>query len=119
MKKRWGGVDGESSLETTSPQLLLMMKGAMMYLDDAKDDFEAVHQAIGAASACWTNLEGAGTFESIQAQQIAGELLDYWIKKPRLGYATTLQLIEELHARVDTADANGELWPAYQTVAVP
>jgi hypothetical protein len=37
---------------------------------------EAVGLAIGAASACWTNLDGAGTFESERAAEISGALLD-------------------------------------------
>jgi hypothetical protein len=37
---------------------------------------EVVGQAIGAASACWENLAGAGTFESGRAAQIMNELLE-------------------------------------------
>lgn len=36
---------------------------------------EAVHQAMGAASACWDNLEGAGEFDSDTACRIATELI--------------------------------------------
>lgn len=35
-----------------------------------------VFEALGAVSACWDNLEGAGTFESTRARQIGEELLD-------------------------------------------
>lgn len=38
---------------------------------------EAVGQAIGAASACWENLSGAGIFESTRAKQIVDELVAY------------------------------------------
>lgn len=37
---------------------------------------EAIGQALGAASACWTNLEHAGTFESDRAKYIAQRLYD-------------------------------------------
>lgn len=35
-----------------------------------------VFEALGAVSACWDNLEGAGTFESTRARAIGEELLD-------------------------------------------
>ncbi|QKY80338.1 MazG-like nucleotide pyrophosphohydrolase [Microbacterium phage Mercedes] len=35
-----------------------------------------VFEALGAVSACWDNLAGAGTFESTRARQIGEELLD-------------------------------------------
>lgn len=37
---------------------------------------EAVYISIGAASACWDNLRGAGTFESERAKTIADTLLE-------------------------------------------
>lgn len=37
---------------------------------------DAVFTALGAASACWTNLEGAGTFESTEAKEIGDALVD-------------------------------------------
>lgn len=36
---------------------------------------QAVHQAMGAASACWDNLEGAGEFDADTACRIAAELI--------------------------------------------
>lgn len=36
-----------------------------------------VFQAIGAASACWENLAGAGVFDSDQAKRVADDLLTY------------------------------------------
>ncbi len=36
-----------------------------------------IYEDIGHASTCWTNLEGAGTFESEQASKIALELCHY------------------------------------------
>lgn len=37
---------------------------------------EAIGLSIGAASACWDNLEGAGVFESERAAAISETLLD-------------------------------------------
>jgi hypothetical protein len=37
---------------------------------------EAVGQAVGAASACWDNLEGAGVFQSTRAKAIVEQLMD-------------------------------------------
>jgi hypothetical protein len=86
-----------------------------MYLDGATNDREAVFQAVGAASACWDNLEGAGVFESEKAKDIGEELMG-WVNRPRLGCATTRELIAELEARADVAATVGESWPDYRTV---
>lgn len=37
----------------------------------------AVGLAVGAASTCWSNLSGAGTFQSDQAGQICADLIRY------------------------------------------
>ena len=34
-------------------------------------------QAIGEASMCWSNIEGAGVFDSEKAKQIAEDLVKY------------------------------------------
>lgn len=47
----------------------------------ATDIEEAVFQALGAASACWENLEGAGIFESTRCKQIGDELIEYFKSK--------------------------------------
>lgn len=39
--------------------------------------FNRIHQDIGAASMCWSNIEGAGTFEVEKASEIAFELCHY------------------------------------------
>jgi hypothetical protein len=39
--------------------------------------FNRVHQDIGEASMCWSNIEGAGTFQSEEASRIAFELCHY------------------------------------------
>ncbi len=36
---------------------------------------EAVYQAVGAASVCWDNIQGAGVFDDRQATQVAEDLL--------------------------------------------
>lgn len=35
----------------------------------------AVYQALGAASACWDNLEGAGEFQSDRCKEVGDKLL--------------------------------------------
>lgn len=40
--------------------------------------------------------------------------LEPYINHPRLGFATTIELINELQARVDIAHLNGEEWPVYR-----
>lgn len=87
----------------------------MKILEKATNVREAVFQAIGAASTCWENMEGTGIFDSDRAKQIGDELME-WVNRPRLGYATTLELILELHARADVSDAIGEEWPSYKPV---
>lgn len=49
----------------------------MKYLDGATSLEQAVFQALGAASACWGNLEGAGVFQAERAMQIGEELLAF------------------------------------------
>ncbi len=46
-------------------------------LDVARGWEEKVAQAIGEASMCWTNIEGAGTFDTEKAKQIAEDLVKY------------------------------------------
>ncbi len=46
-------------------------------LDIARGWDEKVMQAIGEASMCWSNIEGAGVFDSEKAKQIGDELLMY------------------------------------------
>lgn len=36
--------------------------------------FNRIHEDIGEASTCWTNLEGAGTFDAEHASKIAYNL---------------------------------------------
>lgn len=78
-----------------------------------------VVQAMGYASACWDNLQGAGVFRSDEAREAADSLVE-WLEahavQPNLGYATTGDLIAELHARAQVSDVIGEQWPRYRTV---
>ncbi len=46
-------------------------------LDVARGWDEKVMQAIGEASMCWSNIEGAGVFDSEKAKQIAEDLVKY------------------------------------------
>ena len=39
--------------------------------------FNRIHQDIGEASTCWTNLDGAGTFEAEHASKIAFNLCHF------------------------------------------
>ena len=45
-------------------------------LDNADSLDELVYLALGAASACWTNLDGAGTFESTRATLLGKALIE-------------------------------------------
>ena len=38
---------------------------------------EAVRQALGAASVCWSNVSGAGTFQSERCSDIADALIEF------------------------------------------
>lgn len=76
-----------------------------------------ITEAVGAASACWENLSGAGTFESDRAKKIAEDLIEEVLDithlgEPSLGCATTAQLLEELRARIQL---HGDLMD-YRTV---
>lgn len=78
---------------------------------------EVVGQSLGAASACWANLRGAGVFDSTQCKAILDGLMAYlsdWeavvrseanentavkLQHRAVESATTQHLLEELHAR--------------------
>lgn len=64
---------------------------------------DAVTQAVGAASACWHNLAGAGVFQEDKALWVVDGLLQVIHDKaePNLGLATTAQLLNELRARAE------------------
>jgi len=72
------------------------------YLDKADTLEDLVFQALGAASACWANLEGAGVFESDRAKAIGDELLERL--RAHLGGYTKLQLL------AGEMRANSERW---------
>jgi hypothetical protein len=49
----------------------------LQYVNEEETPFEAnVFQVIGAASTCWTNMEGAGIFDDAMAAQIGEGLLE-------------------------------------------
>lgn len=49
--------------------------GAIDWFGDVTDRRTAVFQALGAASACWENLAGAGVFDSTRCRDIGEALL--------------------------------------------
>lgn len=64
-----------------------------------------IGEAVGAASACWDNLEGAGVFKSERASEIATNLIEDVLEltrlgEPSLGCATTQELLDELQTRI-------------------
>lgn len=61
---------------------------------------EAVFQALGAASVCWEQLP-SGVFNGERAEQVGKALLNE-VLVPRLGLATTRELLDELRARIET-----------------
>ena len=50
-------------------------KTTWLKLED-KDLLTAVGEAVGAASACWDNLEHAGVFDSKTAGEVVDQLMD-------------------------------------------
>lgn len=56
-------------------------KEAILELDVSVDIEDAVMRAMGAASMCWENLEGAGVFESERCKTIGEELIAYFMSK--------------------------------------
>lgn len=78
---------------------------------------QRVALAVGAASACWDNLEGAGVFESERARAIADDLAANVLRLTgmgagQLGCATTAELRAELEVR----ERLGHTDPGYRTV---
>ena len=78
---------------------------------------QMVAEAVGAASACWDNLEGAGTFKSEKAVEINDKLIKDILEvtsmgEANLGCATTGQLLKEVSTRIEV----GHLDFDYRTV---
>jgi len=86
------------------------------HLEEAQTINDAVFMAIGAASTCWESLEGTGVFDSTKAKELGEELI-HLIKVPRLGYATTRELIMELNSRMETATEDQLPFIEYRTVS--
>lgn len=55
----------------------------MLHLTEDVDAETAIFIALGAASACWENLQGAGMFDSSRAKVIGEELLEH-LRRRRL-----------------------------------
>lgn len=73
------------------------------FLEHAESLEEAVFQALGAASACWDNLEGAGVFQAERAHAIGVELLE------RIGGGWGGQSWCSAHGRVESTKAPYEV----------
>lgn len=72
----------------------------------------AVAQAIGAASMCWTDVAGAGEFDSSRASLIVDGLMDV-VNRPRVERATTRELLDELLLRMYSQESPS-LWAGSQ-----
>jgi len=53
------------------------MSDKELILDHTVGIEDFIGQAVGAASACWSNLSGAGEFESTRASAIVDEIMDH------------------------------------------
>lgn len=80
------------------------------FLEDAETLEELVFQAIGAASTCWENLEGAGIFRATRAKALGDELLERLRERENslVKLISTRTLINELESRIETIPV---LWP--------
>lgn len=63
---------------------------------------EAVFEALGAASACWSNLEGAGVFDAERAGRIGDDLLERLDAITREAGDPVLEAIRELRTEEAT-----------------
>ena len=74
---------------------------------------------IGQVSSCFENPDAAGGLDEEKVRALGKRFIDrvsaYMEGSPRLGHATTLELINELHVRADVSHLNGEEWPSYRT----
>lgn len=59
-------------------------------LDVARGWENKVMQAMGEASMCWSNIEGAGVFDSTKAKQVGDDLLKYLRNGEQLAPATNI-----------------------------
>lgn len=77
-----------------------------------------ITEAIGAGSACWDNLRGAGVFESERAAQVAQTLIGDVLKLTKLGEANLgLATNAELTAELEARQRMGHTDPEYRTLA--
>lgn len=61
----------------TKPESMPEYAGMTEPILNQDEDIETfIGHAVGATSACWSNLDGAGVFESVRAAQIVDEILD-------------------------------------------
>lgn len=67
---------------TTERERILPVYTAGVYRDEM---FEAIGQALGAASVCWDPMDCTGVFDSRRASQLADELLEIAIQFAHTG----------------------------------
>lgn len=75
---------------------------------------EVVFVALGAASACWADLSGAGIFQSSRAKEIGEALLDF-IKSRQANANSDLDMLEQAYnllccVSAEDADSNTPGW---------
>lgn len=77
-------------------------------IDKTSDLDSAIHQTLGFASVCWTE-SPTGIFESEQCHNAALKLKE-WIEdqQPWLGYATNMDLINELYSRFEIGHTDAD-----------
>jgi len=76
--------------------------------DTQGSQWDAVMQAIGAASVCWENPAGGGVFDSERAAAIGDELLALWVELPPAVHADITDHIYLLNAQLDAARADAD-----------
>jgi hypothetical protein len=80
------------------------MAGDRWSFDQEPESLEqAVQIAVGGASACWDNLEGAGVFRSDRALEVS-EALTGWIKSHYTPKVTQYRSIDDMRAELDQAE---------------
>ena len=86
--------------------------------DGSLDLRSAVFQALGSASMCWDEIP-TGVFDSEQASEVGEALLAFIASQdgPKLGMATTRQLLAEVATRIQVDYYAGGGGLEYSTVA--
>jgi hypothetical protein len=82
-------------------------RSEMTYLGQAESLAEAVYMALAVLPENKTQDE---------MKRVGEELISWLYSEPRLGLATTYELLRELNARAVVAKSLGEEWPDYRTI---